>query len=88
MSIKRYASDLTDEEWEIVEPLVPMAKEGGRPRTVAIREVLNGMFYLLKTGCQQSNCILMTHLTQQTESAGTHVRERKQNAKQRCKVWL
>ena len=51
MKTKRYASDLTDEEWVIVEPLVPVAKEGGRPRTVAMGEVLNGIFYLLKTGC-------------------------------------
>jgi|SRR5437870_2042290 len=52
MSTKRYASDLTDQEWVIVEPLIPAAKAGGRPRTVDMREVLNGIFYLLKTGCQ------------------------------------
>ena len=52
MSTKRYASDLSDEEWAILEPLVPAAKPGGRPRTVEMREVLNGIFYLLKTGCQ------------------------------------
>jgi putative transposase len=52
MSTKRYASDLSDEEWAILEPLVPVAKAGGRPRTVEMREVLNGIFYLLKTGCQ------------------------------------
>lgn len=52
MSTKRYASDLTDDEWLILEPLVPAAKAGGRPREVVMREVLNGIFYLLKTGCQ------------------------------------
>lgn len=52
MSIKRYASDLTDQEWAILEPLIPAAKPGGRPRTVNMREVLNGIFYLQKTGCQ------------------------------------
>src|SRR5215467_7742785 len=52
MSTKRYASDLTDEEWAILEPLIPPAKPGGRPRTIDMREVVNGIFYLLKTGCQ------------------------------------
>ena len=52
MNSKRYTSDLTDEEWAILEPLIPPAKEGGRPRTINMREVLNGIFYLLKTGCQ------------------------------------
>jgi len=52
MSTKRYASDLTDQEWVILEPLIPAAKPGGRPRKVEMREVLNGIFYLLKTGCQ------------------------------------
>ena len=52
MSTKRYASDLTDGEWVILEPLLPAAKPGGRPRRINLREVLNGIFYLLKTGCQ------------------------------------
>jgi putative transposase len=52
MDTKRYASDLTDEEWAILEPLIPAAKPGGRPRRLNMREVLNGIFYLLKTGCQ------------------------------------
>ena len=52
---KRYSSDLTDEEWGILEPLIPAAKPGGRPRTVNMREVLNGIFYILKTGCQWEN---------------------------------
>jgi putative transposase len=52
MNSERYASDLTDREWAILEPLIPPGKEGGRPRRMNMREVLNGIFYLLKTGCQ------------------------------------
>src|SRR5579859_2863359 len=48
----RYPSDLTDPEWELVRPMIRPAKRGGRPRTVDIREVLNGIFYVLSTGCQ------------------------------------
>lgn len=48
----RYPSDLTDEEWAILEPLIPEAKPGGRPRTVDMREVLNAILYVLRTGCQ------------------------------------
>jgi transposase len=49
----RYPSDLTDEEWALVEPFIPPAKRGGRRRTVDVREVLNGIFYVLATGCQR-----------------------------------
>ena len=55
MRKKRYTSDLTDEEWAIIEPLIPAAKEGGRPRTTNMREVVDGIFYVLKTGCQWAN---------------------------------
>jgi len=55
MSRKQYTSDLTDEQWAILEPLVPAPKRGGRPRTVAMREVFNAIFYVLKTGCQWRN---------------------------------
>ncbi len=48
----RYPSDLNDAEWEFVAPMIPPAKRGGRPRTVNIREVLNGIVYVLSTGCQ------------------------------------
>ena len=48
----RYPSDLTDAEWTLVEPMIPPAKHGGRRRAVNIREVLNGVFYVLSTGCQ------------------------------------
>jgi len=49
---KRYPSDLTDEEWKLVEPLIPPAKRGGDRRTVNLREVVNGLMYVLSTGCQ------------------------------------
>ena len=48
----RYDSDLIDEEWALVEPLIRPAKRGGRPRSVNVREVLNAIFYVLWTGCQ------------------------------------
>ncbi len=48
----RYPSDLTDDEWSIVEPLIPPAKKGGNKRRVVVREVVNGIMYILSTGCQ------------------------------------
>lgn len=48
----RYASDLTDAEFALIEPMLPPAKRGGRRRTTALREVLNAILYLLRTGCQ------------------------------------
>jgi transposase len=48
----RYPSDLTDAEWALVEPWIPPAKRGGNKRTVAVREVVNGVMYVLSTGCQ------------------------------------
>nr|WP_284276435.1 IS5 family transposase [Bradyrhizobium iriomotense] len=48
----RYPSDLTDEEWALVEPLIAPAKRGGNKRTVDVREVVNGLMYVLSTGCQ------------------------------------
>jgi len=54
-SRKVYPSDLTDEQWAIVAPLIPPTKQnprGGRPRKVDRREVLNTMFSLNRSGCQ------------------------------------
>lgn len=48
----RYPSDVTDEEWAEIAPLIPPARRGGRKRTVNIREVFNGLLYVLSTGCQ------------------------------------
>jgi putative transposase len=49
---KRYPSDLTDGQWELIRPLLPPAKPGGRPRSVDLREVVNTLFYQARTGCQ------------------------------------
>src|SRR5438132_12833325 len=49
---KPYSTDLTDEQWHIMQPLIPAAKPGGRPREVDLREVLNTLFYQNRTGCQ------------------------------------
>ena len=48
---KRYPSDLRDVEWKVLEPLVPRVKPGGRPEKYPRRELLNGMRYVLRTGC-------------------------------------
>src|SRR5512135_1000320 len=48
----RYPSDLTDAEWEIVAPLIPPAKRGGRQREVDLRAVVNGLLYVLENGCK------------------------------------
>jgi putative transposase len=49
---KVYPTDLTDDQWAAVEPLIPPARPGGRPRTADLRLVLNTIFYLAKAGCQ------------------------------------
>ena len=51
-SHQRYESDLTETEWGEIEPLIPPAKRGGNKRTVDIRQVTNGVMYILSTGCQ------------------------------------
>jgi transposase len=48
----RYPSDLTDEEWGLVKPLIPPAKRGGRKRRVDERAIVNALMYILGTGCQ------------------------------------
>lgn len=54
--IKRYTSDLSDEQWERVGALLPVAREGaGRPIEIDMREAVNGMLYIDKTGCQWEN---------------------------------
>src|SRR5260370_31055244 len=47
-----YPSDRTDDEWAYVEPLIRPAKRGGNKRHVEVREVMNGIMYILSTGCQ------------------------------------
>lgn len=52
MSYRRpYATDLSDDEWRVLEPLVPEARPGGRPRAHETRELLNAIFYVLRGGC-------------------------------------
>src|SRR5260221_14216159 len=51
-SLQGYPSDLTDQEWAILSPLIPPAKPGGHPRTTDIREVINAVLYVDRTGCQ------------------------------------
>ena len=48
----RYPSDLTDNEWSLIAPLIPPAKRGGRERQGDERELVNGLLYVLSTGCQ------------------------------------
>lgn len=52
MRNKKYPTDLNDIEWDVIKQYMPEAKATGRPREVDLREILNGIFYLLKTGCQ------------------------------------
>ena len=47
-----YLSDMSDAQWEVIRPLLPSPKAFGRPRTVDLREILNGIFYIQRTGCQ------------------------------------
>jgi transposase len=48
----RYPSDVTDDEWAFIKPFIPPAKKGGNKRTVDVREIVNGLMYILSTGCQ------------------------------------
>lgn len=48
----RYPSDLTDGEWALIGPLIPPGKRGGRRRSIDVRAMLDGIFYVLSTGCQ------------------------------------
>jgi putative transposase len=50
--VQRYPTDLTEAEWTLLAPLIPVAKPGGRPRTTDMREVVNAIFYVLRGGCQ------------------------------------
>lgn len=49
---KRYPSDLTDAEWEFIAPLLPMPALRGRHRVTDLREVLNAIRYLVRSGCE------------------------------------
>jgi putative transposase len=49
---RHYPTDLTDAQWAVLEPLLLPPKPGGRPRRIAMRQVLNALFYIDRTGCQ------------------------------------
>src|SRR4051794_41849906 len=51
MRPRSYPSDVTDEQWALIEPHIPV-RPGGRPRTTDLRDVVDGIFYVLRTGCQ------------------------------------
>ena len=51
MERKPYPSDVTDSQWRLIEPSIPPPKPGGRPRDVKMREVVNGILYVVRTGC-------------------------------------
>jgi putative transposase len=46
-----YSSDLTDAEWDVIAPLLPQAKTGGRPRTTSLRQILDAVNYVSRSGC-------------------------------------
>ena len=49
----RYSTDLTDEQWDLIRPLLPIEQEGrGRPMELEAREVVDAILYVLRTGCQ------------------------------------
>ncbi len=52
MNRQAYPSDLSEAQWTRIASLIPPAKPGGHPRIVNIREIINAIFYLNKTGCQ------------------------------------
>ena len=51
MSEKVYPSDMSDAQWKIIGPLIPPAKPGGRPREAEMREIVNGILYMVRGGC-------------------------------------
>lgn len=55
MNRKPYSTNLTDAQWERIEPLIPPTKPGGRPRSVEMREIVNAILYFTRTGCQWRN---------------------------------
>lgn len=46
-----YPSDLTDQQWELIKGLIPVARSSGRPRTTSMRQIMNAVFYITRTGC-------------------------------------
>ena len=71
MTGEAYPTDLTDAEWRVLEPLIPPAKPGGRPRRVEMREVVNAVRYVLRAGCAWR---LMPHDLPQWETVYAYFR--------------
>ncbi|MDR0869355.1 MAG: transposase [Planctomycetaceae bacterium] len=65
---KSYQTDLTDEQWAILQPLI-ILPDGGRPKTTDLRQVMNAIFYQLKTGCQWR---LLPHTPPNTQPSRRH----------------
>src|SRR5215475_5267081 len=87
-SRKAYPSDLTNEQWAIVEPMIPPAKQhfrGGRPREVDMREVLNTIFYLNRSGCQWDITLTSSKLVGSKAFGGLNRRLKEKKAESR---WL
>jgi transposase len=61
MTRKAYPSDVTNAEWQIIERLLPIAQTIGRPRQVDLREIINGIFYVLREGCSSRVPYRMTY---------------------------
>lgn len=55
MAEERYTSDLTDEQWKLIWHHFEPLPKTGRPRDYSYREILNGVFYVIRTGCQWRN---------------------------------
>ena len=51
MNRTSYSSDINDNQWKVIEPLIPSARPGGRPRSVDMREIMNAIFYVVRSGC-------------------------------------
>jgi putative transposase len=51
MAERVYPSDVTDEQWKVLDPLIPAAKAGGRPRSASDRQIINGILYIARGGC-------------------------------------
>ena len=52
MDGRKYPSDLTDEQWQLIEPLLPPPSRVGRPRRICRRRIMNAILYVNRTGCQ------------------------------------
>lgn len=51
LEFREYPSDLSNEQWELIKDLIPPARAGGRPRTRDVRQLLNAVFYIVRSGC-------------------------------------